>query len=97
MILNLLQSYTATHPVEFNERLVWTETPDGCKYVRRTFALPVTIEDGCWIGGGVIILPGVTIGQKSAIGAGSVVTKDIPANSLAVGNPCRVIRKINQM
>jgi hypothetical protein len=55
------------------------------------------IEDGCWIGGGVIILPGVTIGQKCVIGAGSVVTKDIPANSLAVGNPCRVIRKINQM
>ena len=61
------------------------------------FALPVMIEDGCWIGGGVIILPSVTIGQKSVIGAGSVVTKDIPANSLAVGNPCRVIRKINQM
>ena len=78
-------------------RLVLTETPDGCKYVRRTFALPVMIEDGCWIGGGVIILPGVTIGQKCVIGAGSVVTKDIPANSLAVGNPCRVIRKINQM
>ena len=74
-----------------------TETPAGCKYVRRTSALPVMIEDGCWIGGGVIILPGVTIGQKSVIGAGSVVTKDIPANSLAVGNPCRVIRKINQM
>ena len=92
-----VQIYTATHPVEFNERLVLTETPDGCKYVRRTFALPVMIEDGCWIGGGVIILPGVTIGQKSVIGAGSVVTKDIPANSLAVGNTCRVIRKINQM
>lgn len=59
-----VQIYTATHPVEFNERLVLTETPDGCKYVRRTFALPVMIEDGCWIGGGVIILPGVTIGQN---------------------------------
>ena len=56
-----------------------------------------SLADGCWIGGGVIILPGVTIGQKCVIGAGSVVTKDIPANSLAVGNPCRVIRKINQM
>lgn len=67
-----VQIYTATHPVEFNERLVLTETPDGCKYVRRTFALPVMIEDGCWIGGGVIILPGVTIGQKCVISAGIV-------------------------
>jgi maltose O-acetyltransferase len=64
--------------------------------IRHTYALPVVIEDGCWIGGGVIILPGVTIGRGSVIGAGSVVTKSIPANSLAVGNPCRVIRKINQ-
>ena len=51
-----------------------------------------TIEDGCWIGGGVIILPGITIGYGSVIGAGSVVTKDIPANSLAVGNPCKPIK-----
>ena len=50
-----VQIYTATHPVEFNERLVLTETPDGCKYVRRTFALPVMIEDGCWIGGHIFI------------------------------------------
>ena len=57
---------------------------------------PITIEDGCWIGGGVIILSGITIGYGSVIGAGSVVTKDIPANSLAVGNPCKVIRQINQ-
>lgn len=48
------------------------------------------------IGGGVIILPGVTIGDGTVIGAGSVVTKDIPANCVAVGNPCRVIRQINQ-
>ena len=92
-----VQIYTATHPVEFNERLVLTETPDGCKYVRRTFALPVMIEgwllDWWWSN----YFTGVTMGQKCVIGAGSVVTKDIPANSLAVGNPCRVIRKINQM
>ena len=55
----------------------------------------LTIESGCWLGGGVIVLPGVTIGEGCVIGAGSVVTKNIPSNSLAVGNPCRVIRKIN--
>jgi maltose O-acetyltransferase len=47
-----------------------------------------------WLGGGVIVLPGVTIGENSVIGAGSVVTKDVPANSVAVGNPARVIRSI---
>ena len=65
------------------------------QYFCRTYALPINIGDGCWLGGGVIVLPGVTIGDGAVIGAGSVVTKDIPANSLAVGNPCRVIRKIN--
>ena len=90
-----VQIYTATHPVELNERLTPTEIENGTAYIRHTYALPVTIEDGCWIGGGVIILPGVTIGRGSVIGAGSVVTKSIPANSLAVGNPCKVIRKIN--
>lgn len=57
-------------------------------------AAPVAIEDHVWIGAHVIILPGVRIGRNSAIGAGSVVTKDIPANCLAVGNPARVVRKI---
>jgi hypothetical protein len=79
--------------VELADRL----TPDwhegSPQYFCRTFALPVAIEDGCWVGGGVIIVPGVTIGKGSVIGAGSVVTKDIPANSLAVGNPCRVLRQ----
>lgn len=88
--------YTATHPVELNERLTPVETEDGLEYIRHTYALPVTIEDGCWIGGGVIILPGVTIGRGSVIGAGSVVAKNIPANSLAVGNPCKVVRAINE-
>lgn len=62
----------------------------------RTYALPVKIEDNVWIGGGVIILPGVTIGRNSVIGAGSVVNKSIPENCVAVGNPCRVIRRINR-
>ena len=88
--------YTVTHPVELIERLTPVETENDIDLIRHTYALPVTIEDGCWIGGGVIILPGITIGKGSVIGAGSVVTKNIPANSLAVGNPCRVIRKINK-
>ena len=57
---------------------------------------PVTIGDNVWICTGAIVLPGVTIGDNSVIGAGSVVTKDIPPNSLAVGNPCRVIRTLEQ-
>lgn len=91
-----VQIYTATHPIDLNERLTPVETSEGYEYVRHTFALPVSIEDGCWIGGGVVILPGITIGKGSVIGAGSVVTKNIPADSLAVGNPCKVIRKINE-
>lgn len=56
----------------------------------------VIIEDNCWIGGAVTICPGVTIGENSVIGAGSVVTKSIPPNSVAAGNPCKVIREINE-
>lgn len=59
------------------------------------FALPVVIEDGAWIGSGAIILPGVTIGSGSVIGAGSVVTRNIPPHVIAVGNPCKVLREIN--
>ena len=57
---------------------------------------PVTIRDGAWIGENVTICPGVTIGENSVIGAGGVVTKDIPANCIAVGNPCRVLREIGE-
>lgn len=91
-----VQINTSTHPVEFGERL----NPDwylgSDTYFCRTYALPVSIEDGCWIGAGAIILPEVTIGSGSVIGAGSVVNKDIPGNSVAAGNPCRVIRCINE-
>lgn len=95
LIASNVQIYTATHPIELDERIVADWKPDSGKYFCQTFALPVTIEDGCWIGGGVIIVPGVTIGAGSVIGAGSAVSKSIPPNSLAVGNPCRVIRTIN--
>ena len=58
------------------------------------YALPVTIGDGAWLGGGVIVCPGVTIGENTVVGAGSVVTRDLPANVVAVGNPCRVMRHL---
>ncbi|MGH0418212.1 sugar O-acetyltransferase [Bacillus cereus] len=61
-----------------------------------TYAKPVVIEDGVWIGGSSIILPGIKIGANSVIGAGSIVTKDIPANVVAVGNPCKVIKTIDE-
>ncbi len=60
------------------------------------FNQPVHIGRNCWLGAGVVVLPGVTIGDNSVIGAGSIVTKDIPANVVAVGNPCRVLREINE-
>lgn len=75
--------YTACHstiPAERNTRREW--------------ARPVTIGDNCWIGGSVTILPGVTIGEGCTIGAGSVVVRDIPPRSIAVGNPARVVRRI---
>jgi len=67
--------------------------PDMREYM---YTDPVTIGDNCWIGAGAVICPGVTIGANSVIGAGSVVVHDIPANVVAVGNPCRVLREINE-
>ena len=75
--------YTACHstdPIERNSRREWAE--------------PVTIGHNVWIGGSVTILPGVTIGNNVTIGAGSIVTRDIPSNSVAVGNPCKVVKKL---
>ncbi|MGX7195927.1 sugar O-acetyltransferase [Enterococcus olivae] len=60
------------------------------------YNLPITIKDNVWIGANSVVMPGVTIGENSVIGSGSVVTKDVPANVVAVGNPCRVLREINE-
>ncbi len=76
-----VQVYTATHPLDYQERATGLE-----------YAKPITIGEDVWVGGGAIICPGVSIGDRAVIGAGSVVTKDIPADTLAAGNPCRVIR-----
>ena len=86
---------TATHPVELSYRLTPDWNSASGEYRWRTYALPIHIGRGCWIGANVVVLPGVTIGDGTVIGAGSVVTKDIPANVVAVGNPCRVLRQIN--
>lgn len=85
-----VQIHTASHPVRADERIV--ETADGPRYVTTT--APVVIGDRVWIGGGTVILPGVRIGHDVTIGAGSVVTRDIPDRVLAFGNPCRVQREL---
>ena len=78
-----VQIYTATHPMDHKE------SESGLEYAK-----PITIGEDVWIGGSVVICPGVTIGDRSVIGAGSVVTKDIPANVFAAGNPCKAIRTL---
>lgn len=75
--------YTSGHPIDKDERR------------KVEYAKPITIGNDVWIGGNVCIMPGVTIGDNTVIGAGSIVTKDIPANVIAVGNPCKVIKNIN--
>ena len=60
------------------------------------YNIPIRIGDNCWLGAGVVVLPGVTIGENTVVGAGSVVTRDIPPNVVAVGNPCRVLRHIGE-
>ena len=60
------------------------------------YNMPIHIGKNCWLGAGVIVMPGVTIGDNTVIGAGSIVTKDIPSGVVAVGNPCKVLRKISE-
>lgn len=78
-----VQLLTPTHPVEAQPRREKWEA-----------ARPITIADNAWLGGGVIVLPGVTIGMNTVVGAGAVVTKDLPADVIAVGNPARVLRRL---
>lgn len=85
---------TPVHPLCWQDRNMRFK-PDGSPYDLE-YAKPITIGSNCWIAGNVTICGGVTIGSGSVIGAGSVVTRDIPENSLAVGNPCRVIREITE-
>ena len=75
--------YTAAHPLDAERRNAGLE-----------FAKPITVGNNVWFGGNVCVLPGVTIGDNAVIGAGSVVTKDIPSNVVAVGNPCKVIKRL---
>ncbi|CAI1749400.1 Putative acetyltransferase SA2342 [Serratia marcescens] len=84
-----VQIYTPSHPLKAGKR--FTGDP---AFPFRTSAQPVSIGSNVWIGGNVVILPGVTIGDGTTIGAGSIVTGDIPANVLALGQPCRVIRTL---
>lgn len=77
--------YTAGHPLHFEKRIQEFE-----------YALPITIGNNVWIGGNVVINPGITIGDNTVIGSGSVVTKNIPSNVIAVGNPCKVLREISE-
>jgi maltose O-acetyltransferase len=78
-----VQLLTPTHPIDPEQRRNKLEA-----------AKPIVIADNVWLGGGVIVLPGVTIGENSIVGAGSVVTRDVPANCVVVGNPARVLRSI---
>lgn len=80
-----VQLLTAGHPLDVKSRV-----EQGIE-----FGLPIKVGHNVWIGGGAIVCPGVTIGDNSVIGAGAVVTKDVPANVVAAGNPCRVIREID--
>lgn len=85
---------TPLHPMLAAER--YEHPADGSRPLEWERELPVTVEDDVWFGAGVIVNPGVTIGTGSVIGSGSVVTRDVPPNVFAAGNPCRVIRVLNE-
>lgn len=83
MIGPAVHIYTAAHPIQAEARIQgWEE------------AKPIVIEDNVWLGGGAILLPGVTIGRNAVVGAGAIVTRSVPANMVVAGNPARVIREI---
>ena len=86
---------TPIHPLRYQERNTFFNEKTG-KTTNLERAGAVTIEDNCWLGGGVTVCPNVTIGEGCVIGAGSVVARDIPPHSLAVGSPCRVLRTITE-
>jgi maltose O-acetyltransferase len=78
-----VQLLTATHPLDAKRRRAWWE-----------YGRPISIADGVWIGGGALVLPGVSIGEDAVVGAGAVVTRDVEARTVVVGNPARVIRRL---
>ena len=85
MIGPVVQIYTAAHPLQSEPRIRGWEV-----------AKPIVIEDNAWIGGGAILLPGIMIGRNAVVGAGAVVSRSVPANTVVVGNPARVVREIEQ-
>ena len=87
--------YTPLHPLMYEERNQYFDESIG-KYTDKEYGAPISIGNNCWLGGNVVVLPGVTIGDGCVIGAGSVVTHDIPDGYLAYGNPCKAIRKITK-
>lgn len=80
-----VQIYTATHPLDWRLRADWLES-----------GKPVTVGDHVWVGGGAILLPGVTVGARAVVGAGAVVTRDVPEDTLVAGNPARAIRRLGE-
>ena len=87
--------YTPLHPLRYQERNNYYDE-EAKRYIDKEYGAPIKIGNNCWLGGSVIVLPGVTIGDGCVIGAGSVVTHDIPNDYLAYGNPCKAIRKITE-